>query len=198
MRRVIPLRGQNSSRRRTGRLQRSLDGQLENRARARLRTYVCIRERKDRWRFSFSPRGRNKFLSVERSDHNGALASLHVKLERTSILSRTVPGIWSALAPAFHEEIILRARRHAVVPWVSNEPLQHSVRSSTHYSTNTVILNGCRFFLSFSLPPYRCVLFLGVVFLPPTNRTFRVPSTSGPFRCSSDGRKSCAWNQRWV
>lgn len=148
--------------------------------------------------FLFPPRSEQVSLCWKRSDHNGALASLHVKLERTSILSRTVPGIWSALAPAFHEEIILRARRRAVVPWVSNEPLQHSVRSSTHYSTNTVILNGCRFFLSFSLPPYRCVLLSGVVFLPPTNRTFRVPSTSRPFRCPSDGRKSCAWSQRWV
>lgn len=101
----------------------------------RARRLVFIEGSADRWRFSFSPHSRNKFSVFKRNDHNGALVSLHVKLERTSILSRTVPGIWSALAPTFHEEIILRSRT-VVLPRVSNEPLQASTLD--HHSSRRI------------------------------------------------------------
>lgn len=134
----------------------------------RARGLVFIEGSTDRWRFSFSPHGRNKFSVFKRNDHNGALVSLHVKLERTSILSRTVPGIWSALAPTFHEEIILRARA-AVLPRVSNEPLQASTLDHRSVPLVDEYRNSqwMSFFLSFSLLLYHCLSFWESFFLPP-------------------------------
>lgn len=62
-------------------------------ARARMRTCMVHKgAQRPVEIFLFPPRSEQVSL-LEANDHNGALASLHVKLERTSILSRTVPGI---------------------------------------------------------------------------------------------------------